>query len=103
MHACIVVYYIRILSTMLQERHPKPGQPFQGTSRHAYLPNNLEGQKALKLLKKAFDARLTFTVGRSITTGQEDVVTWNDVHHKTRVDGGPERYLYNYGQPKTKQ
>jgi deltex-like protein len=35
------------------------------------------------LLREAFDRRLVFTVGRSATTGLEDVVTWNEIHHKT--------------------
>ena len=41
------------------------------------------------LLKRAFDAQLIFTVGTSVTTGQSDVVTWNDIHHKTNTHGGP--------------
>ena len=44
--------------------------------------------KVLRLLKEAFDARLTFTVGRSVTSGQDNIVTWNDIHHKTNMTGG---------------
>ena len=69
--------------------HPHPGRSFQGAYRIAYLPNNPEGREVLQLLKRAFDARLIFTVGTSITSGQNDVVTWNDVHHKTSTHGGP--------------
>ena len=45
----------------------------------------------MQLLKKAFEARLTFTVGRSVTTGMDNTVVWNDIHHKTnsRHPGGP--------------
>ena len=71
--------------------HPNPGRPYTGTSRTAFLPNNEEGQKVLKLLKKAFDQKLTFTIGRSTTTGRENMVTWNDIHHKTSTSGGPAR------------
>ena len=69
--------------------HPNPGKPYIGTSRTAYLPHNQEGRKVLKLLKKAFDQKLTFTIGRSTTTGRDDCVTWNDIHHKTSMTGGP--------------
>lgn len=48
-----------------------------------YLPDTEKGRIVLKLLRVAFQRRLVFTVGRSVTTGREDVVTWNDIHHKT--------------------
>ncbi|KAG7465602.1 hypothetical protein JOB18_043979 [Solea senegalensis] len=73
------------------EKHPKPGIYFTGSRRSAYLPYNKEGKDVLKLLKKAFDQKLIFTVGTSRTTGK---VTWNDIHHKTAIEGGPERYGY---------
>jgi deltex-like protein len=69
--------------------HPHPGKPYQGTSRTAYLPNNDEGRKVLKLLRKAFEQKLTFTIGQSHTTGRDDCVIWNDIHHKTSMAGGP--------------
>ena len=72
----------------IQSNHPNPGRHFTGTSRTAYLPNNTEGKKVLGLLKKAFDARLTFTIGTSVTTGATGMVTWNDIHHKTSTHGG---------------
>ncbi|XP_067666967.1 uncharacterized protein [Haliotis asinina] len=74
--------------------HPHPGRVYHGTSRVAFLPNNKEGEKVYRLLKLAFDRKLTFTVGRSATTGRDDVVTWNDIHHKTSIDGGPTRFGY---------
>ncbi|XP_071792696.1 uncharacterized protein [Asterias amurensis] len=76
------------------EDHPNPGKPFVGVTRTAYLPNNREGREVLSLLKKAFDAGLVFTVGRSITTGAEDTVTWANIHHKTSRTGGPSNYGY---------
>ncbi|RVE72761.1 hypothetical protein OJAV_G00041080 [Oryzias javanicus] len=76
------------------EKHPKPGHFYSGTTRRAYLPDNKEGNEVLMLLKKAFDQKLTFTIGASRTTGCEDQVTWNDIHHKTSMYGGPDSYGY---------
>lgn len=44
----------------------------------------------LTLFRKAFDQRLTFTIGTSMTTGRPNVITWNDIHHKTSCTGGPQ-------------
>jgi deltex-like protein len=68
--------------------HPHPGVYYTGATRLAYLPDNKEGNELLSLLRKAFEARLVFTVGRSVTTSAENVVTWNDIHHKTNMYGG---------------
>lgn len=74
--------------------HPKPGKPYYGTSRTGYLPDCPKGRIVTRLLKVAFDRRLVFTVGRSRTTGMDDCVTWNDVHHKTTLAGGPQNFGY---------
>ncbi|XP_043544193.1 E3 ubiquitin-protein ligase DTX3L [Chiloscyllium plagiosum] len=74
--------------------HPHPGQRYYGTTRTAYLPDNAEGRKVYKLLRRAFEQRLIFTVGTSSTTGRSNVVTWNDVHHKTNTMGGPSMFGY---------
>ena len=71
------------------DEHPTPGKKYCGTTRNAFLPDNKEGREVYHLLKKAFERRLTFTIGRSVTTGHDGVVTWNDIHHKTRQTGGP--------------
>nr|XP_003214924.1 PREDICTED: E3 ubiquitin-protein ligase DTX3L [Anolis carolinensis] len=76
------------------ENHPHPGKRFFGTSRIAYLPDNEEGREVLKLLRRAFDQKLIFTVGESRTSGISDVVTWNDIHHKTTMCGGPQSFGY---------
>jgi len=60
----------------------------------AYLPDNREGREVLQLLRKAFEARLVFTVGTSVTTGRPNQVTWNGIHHKTSMVGGPEGLGY---------
>ncbi|CAF0957294.1 unnamed protein product [Adineta steineri] len=74
--------------------NPSPGKPYSGTTRKAYLPNIKEGRDILDLLKKAFRDQHIFTIGRSTTTGQENVITWNDIHHKTSISGGPDRFGY---------
>lgn len=74
--------------------HLRPGVPFSGTHRIAYLPNNEEGQLVLRLLEKAFECKLTFTVGDSVTSGAQNTVVWNNIHHKTSMHGGPQSYGY---------
>lgn len=72
-------------SGVQDERHPSPGRRYYANSfpRTAYLPDSTEGRKVLKLLQIAFDRKLTFTIGQSVTTGQSDSVVWNEIHHKT--------------------
>uniref|UniRef100_A0A673BTX3 E3 ubiquitin-protein ligase n=2 Tax=Sphaeramia orbicularis TaxID=375764 RepID=A0A673BTX3_9TELE len=89
----IRIHY-HIPSGIQTERHPKPGNSYTGISRTAYLPDNKEGNEVLLLLKKAFDQRLIFTVGMSRTTGLDNQVTWNDIHHKTSMIGGPQSFGY---------
>ena len=77
---------------LLQDEHPTPGMYYRGAQRRAYLPDNAEGREVLKLLQKAFAARLMFTIGTSVTTGKSDRVIWNDIHHKTNISGGTDKY-----------
>jgi deltex-like protein len=58
---------------------------FPGTHRTAYLPDNKEGNEVLLLLKKAFDRKLMFTIGRSVTTGRDNQIVWNGIHLKTNL------------------
>ncbi|CAF1494322.1 unnamed protein product [Rotaria sordida] len=76
------------------ESHPNPGKPYYGTNREAFLPDNSDGRHVLKLLEKAFQLRQIFTVGQSRTTGYDNIVTWNDIHHKTNIHGGMENFGY---------
>ena len=46
------------------------------------------------MLKIAFDRKLTFVVGTSVTTGQKNTVVWNGIHHKTSLTGGTNYYGY---------
>lgn len=75
--------------------HPHPGRAYHGCHRQAYLPDSARGREVLRLLRLSFERRLTFTVGRSMTTGRDDCVTWSSVHHKTSRSGGQG----NYGWP----
>ncbi|XP_026167177.1 E3 ubiquitin-protein ligase DTX3L [Mastacembelus armatus] len=88
----IIQYYIP--GGIQKDEHPNPGQPYEGISRTAYLPDSSEGKRIVKLLRRAFDQKLIFTVGRSTTTGRNNMVTWNDIHHKTSTHGGPTHYGY---------
>lgn len=98
----IEVYYV-FPDGVQGDRHPNPGVPYDGTVRKAFLPDNDEGRHVLSLLTKAFQLGLTFTVGESRTTGCANVVTWNDIHHKTSYRGGSEKYVdrrKNFGKGK---
>ncbi|XP_071771288.1 uncharacterized protein LOC139924207 [Centroberyx gerrardi] len=92
-YGTITIHYY-IPSGIQKEEHPNPGQRYEGASRTAYLPDSSEGRKVLELLKQAFNQRLVFTVGQSSTTGRNNLVTWNDIHHKTSTHGGPTYYGY---------
>ncbi|KXJ05536.1 E3 ubiquitin-protein ligase DTX3L [Exaiptasia diaphana] len=75
-------------------QHPNPGQRYDSTSRTAYLPDNHQGRDVMRLLKKAFDRGLVFTVGRSMTSGYDNQIVWGDIPHKTCINGGPSNYGY---------
>jgi len=68
--------------------HPSPGVPYDGTRRTAYLPNNGEGLKLLHRLKIAFLWGHIFKIGRSITSGLDHQVCWEEIPHKTSLNGG---------------
>lgn len=68
--------------------------PLYRMKRNAFLPDNVDGRKILKLLRIAWDRRLSITIGTSHTTGIENTLVWN-IHHKTSQSGG----VYRYGFP----
>lgn len=86
-----------IFSGIQGPEHPCPGRPYtaRGFPRRGYLPNNEQGRRALKLLVDAWDRRLIFTIGQSTTTGEQDTVTWNEIHHKTEFGSN----LTGHGYP----
>ncbi|KAL1789185.1 E3 ubiquitin-protein ligase DTX3L [Sigmodon hispidus] len=89
----IVIHY-DMKGGIQTSEHPNPGKPYYGTKRTAYLPDNKEGRKVLDLLEKAFKKKLIFTIGCSRVTGASDVITWNDIHHKTSTFGGSTNFGY---------
>ena len=77
------------------DSHPNPGSPYQAHSfpRKAYIPATTEGTKIVRMLRLAFDRKLIFTVGKSATSGKDNVIVWNGIHHKTQIAGT------DYGYP----
>lgn len=69
--------------------HPHPGKKYwtNGFPRYGYIPNNERGMLVLQLHILAWERRLTFTVGTSMTTGEDNQVIWNEIHHKTLSPG----------------
>lgn len=74
--------------------HPHPGVRYAGTARQGFFPDNAEGRKVVRLLQLAWQQRVVFTVGRSMTTGCDNCVIWNGIHHKTSTTGGPTAHGY---------
>ena len=72
----------------------KNGIHFPHTHRTAYLPDTKEGNEVLVLLKKAFDRKLIFIIGDSVTSGAKNVIVWNGIHHKTSLHGGSSHFGY---------
>lgn len=65
--------------------HPNPGGSYKGMSCMAYFPDTQEGRQILKLLRKAFDARLVFTISQSASDGDGQVAL-NGVELKTEIE-----------------
>ncbi|KAM8887449.1 LOW QUALITY PROTEIN: E3 ubiquitin-protein ligase DTX3L [Spinachia spinachia] len=101
MEQCSPTFGRKTSAICLQKGHPSPGQPYKGASRTAYLPDSPEGVRTLALLRQAFDQKLIFT-GRSTTSGGDNTVTWNDIHHKTSTHGGPTHYRSQVSQPSSR-
>ena len=81
---------LKYIIVLLQHEHPNQGVRYAGDRKTCYLPDNKVGRKVAQLLRKAFDNRLIFTVGRSVTSGADNTVTWNGISHKTNINGGAE-------------
>ncbi|XP_056306601.1 E3 ubiquitin-protein ligase DTX3L1 isoform X1 [Danio aesculapii] len=69
------------------DRHPHPGHSFRGSDTVVYLPQNSSGTKTLRLLEKAFQHKLLFTVAAD--GNGEYIVTSADIPLKTCDSGGP--------------
>ncbi|KAL1006708.1 hypothetical protein UPYG_G00075720 [Umbra pygmaea] len=74
------------------DKHPNPGCPYFGLRTVAYLPDNRDGRRILRLLEKAFYQKLIFTVVTN--ENNDDVVTWADIPHKTTPDPGKDSESY---------
>ena len=88
----IVITY-EILPGKQDKDYQNPGESYEGTKGTTYLPNTAEGRKMHDLLKKAFDARLVFSLERSDSLGKSKYVMWNGISHKTNIDGRIEKYM----------
>ena len=84
----------RKYGTIIIDYYFPSGMNYSGTSRECYLPYNKEGKEILGLLKVAFDRKLTFAIGTSVTTGRTNTTVWNGIHHKTNLNGGPTYFGY---------
>ena len=91
-----VVEY-RFKDGLQNESHPSPGSPYHADSfpRKAYFPATMEGRKIVAMLRLAFDRKLIFTVGTSATSGRDNVIVWNGIHHKTQITDS----VYGYPDP----
>lgn len=76
------------------QEHPNPGVPYTGTTRRAFIPGTSDGHRVLQKFLRAWDARLLFRIGISLTTGKSNCVIWNGIPHKTNTIGGPAQYGY---------
>ncbi|XP_065054512.1 probable E3 ubiquitin-protein ligase DTX2 isoform X2 [Rhopilema esculentum] len=85
-YGCIQITY-NIQPGIQGPAHPNPGRPYHlnGFPRVAYLPDNDKGRKVLQLLQTAWNRKLIFTIGTSVTNGTKDAVVWNEIHHKTEA------------------
>lgn len=73
--------------------HPHPGIPYFGTQRRAYLPISDDGKRVLKKLMLAWDKRVLFKIGHSISQNKDNVIIWN-ISHKTNITGGEQYFGY---------
>lgn len=75
-----ILYHVQ--SGIQSSSHPRPGYPYYavGFPRVAYLPDTAHGHRLLQQLQTAWRRRLVFSVERSLTTGQEDILQWNVPH-----------------------
>ncbi|XP_035269824.1 E3 ubiquitin/ISG15 ligase TRIM25-like isoform X1 [Anguilla anguilla] len=93
---CFCITY-NIPSGIQTEAHPNPGKPFTGIQTQAWLPDEswFQDVKAvLKLLERAFDQKLVFTV--AATDGAEDRVVFTNIPHARNLyECRADRFLSN--------
>ncbi|KAF6034783.1 hypothetical protein EB796_006910 [Bugula neritina] len=76
------------------ELNTNPGLSNASTSSDDISHSAASSRQVLKILEKALKHRLVFTVGQSVTSGMNNTVVWNDIHHKTSIAGAPSNYGY---------
>jgi deltex-like protein len=82
--------YYDIPSAVQRSYHPHPGLIHSNVHRVAYISSSGEGQDLLVRYQYAFLFGHSFSVGRSMTTGLDNEVTWSQyVPHKTSTRSGP--------------
>lgn len=90
----VIMYYFP--AGVQEADHPSPGAPLAQTGRAAYLPISEQGTLAMRLLAKAWNCRMVFTVGISVTRGPEagEQIIWNGIPHKTvfNAPGNPHAF-----------
>lgn len=89
------IYVTYIIPSGIQgPEHKSPGAHFEGTSRACVFPDTPEGRSIVRLIKIAFRRRLVLTIGQSVSRGKDNVIVWNKISHKTRLDGGEQNFGY---------
>ena len=69
-------------------RDPAPGMRYDGAHRTCYYPDSPLGWSCVNLLRLAFERGQLFRIGRSVTSGRDNVVVWGGIHQKTAKHGG---------------
>lgn len=67
------------------DSHPHPFHPYKGDQRVAYLPDNPEGRRVMNLFRLAWERKLLFSIGYSVSRGCDDCIIFNGIHMKTSV------------------
>ena len=67
--------------------HPSPGTHYAGISRMGYFPDTEEGRIIVDMIKVAWERRLMFTIGHSLTRNVDNVIIYNGIHIRTDTTG----------------
>lgn len=70
------------------------GIRYCGDARIGYLPDNEWGKDILRMFCVAWERRLMFTIGYSITRAIDNCIVWNGIHVKTSPSGGTSMFGY---------
>ena len=73
-------------------RDPAPGVRYDGAHRTCYYPDSPLGWSCVNLLRLAFERGQLFRIGKSLTSGRDNVVVWGGIHQKTAKHGGATKH-----------